>query len=120
MLLEAYKKYVNAGPNKKLSSESETLLAGCETTTNFHLECVFRMKWGKTYHCHGYGYAKTGDNRRPFMFSKTALAKAFKGAEAMQMLQTHLERTSQSAYEGTGSARLEVISLRARRTVSVQ
>ncbi|KAL2255522.1 hypothetical protein VTK26DRAFT_3198 [Humicola hyalothermophila] len=115
--LEAYKKYVKAG-SKKLNSEEATLLDGCKAA-DFHLDCVFRMKWGKAYHCHGYGYAKTGDTRRPLMFSKTALSKAFKGA-AMEMLQKHLERTGQSSYEGTDDAQPEVIKLRAKRPVPVQ
>jgi hypothetical protein len=79
------------------------------------------MKWGKTYHCYGYGRQKNGDIRHMLMFSKTTLSKALKGAAAaVKMLQTHTDRTGQSSYEGTSEAQLEVISLRAKRTVLVQ
>ncbi|KAM7210425.1 hypothetical protein V8F06_014198 [Rhypophila decipiens] len=119
--VEAYKKFVEAFPGTgKLSSAPETLLAVCETPADFKLDCVFRMKWGKTYHCYGYGHPKKGHLERPWMFSKTALSKVFKGAAAMEMLQSHRNKTGQANYEDDGEARAEVITLRARRTVPVQ
>ncbi|KAL2166219.1 hypothetical protein VTG60DRAFT_3107 [Thermothelomyces hinnuleus] len=118
--LEAYKQYIKTFPNEKLSSAPEGLLAGCETPADFELDCVFRMKWGKTYHIYGYGRPKNGDLRHQLMFSKTTLSKVFKGAATMELLQTHRNRTGQASYEGAGEAQPEVISLRAKRSVPVQ
>jgi hypothetical protein len=118
--LEAYKEYVKAFPKGKLSSSPEDLLAGCRTTADFCLDSVFRMKWGRAYHCYRYGRPKNGDIRHLLLFSKTSLSKVFKGAAATEMLQTHTDRTGQSSYEGTGDAQPEVIKLRAKRSVPVQ
>ena len=118
--LEAHKQYIKASPKGKLSSADESLLAGCETAADFELDSVFRMKWGKTYHIYGYGRPKDGDLGHLLMFSKTTLSKAFKGAAAMEMLQTHRNRTGQTSYEGAGEAQPEVITLRAKRSVPVQ
>ncbi|KAL2166204.1 hypothetical protein VTG60DRAFT_3119 [Thermothelomyces hinnuleus] len=119
--LEAYKQYIKMFPNKgKLSSADESLLAGCETPADFELDSVFRMKWGRTHHIYGYGRPKKGDLGHPLMFSKTTLSKAFKGAAAVEMLQTHMVRTGQASYEGADGAQPEAITLRAKRPVQVQ
>ncbi|KAK4034068.1 hypothetical protein C8A01DRAFT_39448 [Parachaetomium inaequale] len=119
--LEAYKAYVKAFPKGKLSSAPAGFLAGCQTTADFHLDRVFRMKWGRGYHTYAYGRPKNGDFRHLMMFTKTTLSPKLKGAAAvMEMLQTHMERTGQSTYEGTDDAQPEVIRLRARRSVTVQ
>ncbi|KAK4237970.1 hypothetical protein C8A03DRAFT_34025 [Achaetomium macrosporum] len=119
--LAAYKQYIKTFPGKgKLSSAPEILLAGCETPADFELDSVFMMKWGKTYHCYGYGRPKNGDLRHLLMFSKTTLSKLFRGAPAMEMLQTHRNRTGQARYEGAGEPQHEVITLRAKRSAPVQ
>ncbi|KAK4243040.1 hypothetical protein C7999DRAFT_36644 [Corynascus novoguineensis] len=119
--LEAYKQYLKTFPNKgKLSSADESLLAGYGTPADFELDSVFRMKWGRTHHIYGYGRPKKGDLGQPLMFSKTTLSKAFKGAAAVEMLQTHMIRTGQVSYEGTDKAQPEEITLRAKRPVQVQ
>jgi hypothetical protein len=119
--LEAYKAYVKAFPKGKLSSAPAGFLAGCQTTADFHLDSVFRMKWGRGYHTYAYGRPKNGDFSHLMMFTKTTLSPKLKGAAAvMEMLQTHMERTGQSTYEGTVDAQPEVIKLRARRSVPVQ
>lgn len=78
------------------------------------------MKWGRAYHCYGYGHSKSGDIRHLLLFSKTSLSKVFSGTAATEMLQTHTDKTGQSSYEGAGDAQPEVIKLRAKRSVPVQ
>ena len=71
------------------------------------------IKWGKIYYCYGYGHLKNRDLKHPLMFSKTTLSKVFKGAAAVEMLQTYRNKTGQASYEGESEARPDVITLRA-------
>ncbi|KAB5513541.1 hypothetical protein GE09DRAFT_1196390 [Coniochaeta sp. 2T2.1] len=116
--MEYYNKYVATGPNRKLESADPLLLSNCTSPDHFDLDCVFTMKWGNTYHWYGYGRPKNETNLPKMMFSRSNLAKAWKGASTtMKALEQHLRKVGQDIPLAGSTSQLDQITLRSKRIV---
>lgn len=117
--LEAYNKYVK-GPNRKLESADALLLSKCTSPDSFDLDCVFTMKWGKSYHWYGYGRPKNDPTLPKMMFSRSTLNSVWKGASTtMRALEHHLRKVGQEVPLAGSTDTLDQITLRAKRTAHV-
>ncbi|KAJ9148831.1 hypothetical protein NKR19_g5837 [Coniochaeta hoffmannii] len=117
--LEAYNKYVK-GPNRKLESADALLLSKCTSPDSFDLDCVFTMKWGKSYHWYGYGRPKNDPALPKMMFSRSTLNNVWKGASiTMRALEHHLKKVGQDVPLTGSTDTLDQITLRAKRKVPI-
>ncbi len=91
---KAYERYLEEGSNRTLSTGSDVNLKQC-APSEFELNLVTIIPWGRNVHTHGYGimHKKKGEF---LMFSKQVLGKAWGSRDADDVLRDHMLKAGQS------------------------